>query len=181
MSDPNELATKWNVRHRFHKETSPELPQAADVLLQNLHFLPKTGQALDLAAGRGGNAKLLHEKGLHTSAWDLSDVAMQALQTAVPGVNTEVRDVIKRPPAPMSFDVIVVTRFLDRSLCTHIEQALRVHGVLFYQTFTKGLSNPDFMLHANELLQLFPTLHVQWYAESLNSREAMLVASRVDC
>jgi len=176
MSDPKELATKWNVRHRFAAEQSADAPTAAQVLQTNCQYLPQQGKALDLAAGRGGNALLLHERGLETHAWDLSTEAMQELQLRIPEAVCELRDVVANPPATNSFDVIVVSRFLDRSICSSITAALRPQGILFYQTFTQGLSNPAFMLRPNELLTLFPALHVQWYYEPLDGNEAMLVA-----
>jgi len=145
----------------------------------HLGFLPASGEGLDLAAGRGGNARLLNERQLKTHAWDLSAVAMQELATDVPSIHTSVRDIVEQPPEPNSFDVIVVSRFLDRSLCPAIEAALRQNGVLFYQTFTKGLSNHDFMLQPNELLFLFPNLRVQFYLEPIDGSEAQLVAIRL--
>jgi len=153
MSDPNELATKWNVRHRF---------------------------AAHLAAGRGGNARHLHQLGFTTTAWDLSSTAMNELNAAQPGVKTEVRDVITSPPEPLSFDIIVVSRFLDRSICAAIEAALRPAGLLFYQTFTRGLANPDYLLRPGELPTLFPTLRPLWFEEPIDGDEAMLVAQRGD-
>jgi len=178
MTDAKDLATKWNVRHRYAAEQSAKAPQAAEVLVRNTDYLPSEGIALDFAAGRGGNALLLHEKGMRTHAWDLSSEAMAELQARLPEATCEVRDVVTQPPAAESFDVIVVSRFLDRSLCPYLAAALRPKGVLFYQTFTKGLSNPEFLLQPNELLTLFPTLRVQWYCEPIAGKEAMLVASR---
>ena len=174
-----ELATKWNVRHQFSKEQNDASPEAAWVLADHVDYLPTKGDALDLAAGRGGNARLLHNRGFNTHAWDLSSVAMDELKAECPGIQAAVRDVIKQPPEAESFDVIVVSRFLDRSLCSSIEAGLRDDGVLFYQTFTQGLNNPDFLLKSNELLRLFPGLHVEVYREPVAGREAGLVARRL--
>ena len=174
-----ELATKWNVRHQYSKEKNDAAPTAADVLTNHVEYLPASGDALDLAAGRGGNARWLAERGLVTSAWDLSSVAMEELNAAYPGIQTSVRDVVEQPPEPNSFDVIVVSRFLDRRLCSFIEAALRVNGVLFYQTFTKGLSNPDFMLKPGELTELFSGLRVEVYLEAVDGNEARFVGTRI--
>ena len=174
-----ELATKWNVRHQYSKEKNSSKPTAASILSEYVEFLPASGDALDLAAGRGGNARLLAEHQLTAYAWDLSSVAMQELQADEPGIQTAVRDIVEQPPEPESFDVIVVSRFLDRGLCPAIEAALRVNGVLFYQTFIKGLSNPDFMLKPGELQGLFPSLHAQVYVEPIDGNEAGVVATRL--
>jgi tellurite methyltransferase len=148
---------------------------AARVLLENAHLLPATGKALDLACGLGGNAKLLAERGLEVDAWDLSPVAIEQLQQEVQSkkltVNAQVHDVIASPPAKASFDVIVVSFFLDRELCGKLVSALKPGGLLFYQTYCQdkvdqmGPKNPDYLLGDNELLQLFPSLKVRVYRE----------------
>jgi len=164
---------KWDARYR---DEAPAAPQPCDVLIDYLHLLPASGEALDLAAGLGGNALYLAQHGLQCTAWDISSVAMDKLaaQAVANGVSItcESRDVLAHPPAPQSFDVIVVSRFLERSLCPAISTALRPAGLLFYQTFTRekletssGPSNPDFLLGKNELLRLFPELVVRVYRE----------------
>jgi len=179
MSDPNSLKTKWNVRHQYSVDEGQSAPAAAAVLTNHLDCLPNGGVALDLAAGRGGNAALLDSMGFKTSAWDISEVAMTELKARCPGIETDVRDVCAAPPSPEQFDVITVSRFLERDLCESIANALKLKGVLFYQTFHRGLSNPDFLLKPNELLSLFSSLSVLHYSEKSDSDEAMLIAKRV--
>ena len=71
-----------------------------------------------------------------------------------------------------TFDVIVVSRFLDRRLSNAIIDALKPNGLLFYQTFTKektiptSPNNPDYLLNRNELLTLFSPLQVILYREN---------------
>lgn len=166
------MQKKWDQRHRAVTTT---VPDAALVLKQNLHLLPVSGDALDLACGRGGNALLLAQAGLTVQAWDLSPVAVEALQlqAEVNGVAIQatVRDVLELPPFPESFDVIVVSHFLQRSLMPTICEALRPCGLLFYQTFSQdkvslqGPNNPDFLLAENELLRLCAPLRLRVYRE----------------
>lgn len=164
---------KWDAIYRC----SPEGPGAApaEVLWRNAHLLPATGTALDLAAGLGGNALFLAARGLATSAWDISSAALDRLAAAAAtqgrALTTEVRDVVAHPPDRESFDVMVVSCFLDRSLAGPLVAALRPGGLLFYETFTRekarpgGPSNPDYLLAPNELLALFRGLRVVVYRE----------------
>lgn len=74
-------------------------------------------------------------------------------------------------PGPGSFDLILVSYFLERALAPAIIQALRPGGLLFFETFCvdavsdSGPSNPAFRLGRNELLALFRPLEVVFYRE----------------
>lgn len=164
---------KWN---RHYRELSSVSPSPCYALETNSHLLPAQGRALDLAAGRGGNALFLARQGLLTEAWDISGAALQQLDSLAKQqgltITIQERDVVACPPEADSFDVIVVSRFLDRPLCRDISNALRTGGLLYYQTFTRtrpdtkqGPSNPDYLLEENELLQLFSDLRLVAYRE----------------
>lgn len=163
---------KWNSRHAAAKGE----PQAAQVLWENRHLLPTSGDALDLACGLGANALLLAQMGLTVQAWDFSSIAIDTLQSRATAehlcVQATVCDVNKQPLAPASFDVIVVSYFLQRALAPALCRALRPDGLLFYQTFVtdkafqKGPTNPDFLLAKNELLTMFAPLCLRVYHEA---------------
>jgi len=165
------LREKWNGRYRA---AAGEL-QASLVLQENLHLLPETGRALDLACGLGGNSILLAEQGLNVDAWDIADVAIAALQALASRrqlpIQAAVRDVESNPPAPDTYDVIVVSYFLDRDLVPSLMQALKPGGLIYYQTFTRqrvsgrGPRREEFRLDDQELLQLFSGLQVLFYRE----------------
>lgn len=150
-------------------------PSTALVLKQNQHLLPSNGVALDLACGQGGSALFLAEKGLTVSAWDSSLVATEQLAASAKeksvSIDIQVRDVILDPPEASSLDVLVVSYFLERSLCPQLINALKPNGVLFYQTYCQdkvkqeGPRNPDFLLKDNELLSLFSQLKIRVYRE----------------
>ncbi|MBF0422614.1 MAG: class I SAM-dependent methyltransferase [Magnetococcales bacterium] len=164
-------ANLWNARY----QQILDQPRPSQVVLQNLHLIPQQGSALDLASGLGGNALLLASHGLHTRAWDLSDVAIQRLNLQASSLDlpllAEVRDVIASPPEPNSFDCIVVSRFLHRTLAQPIIDALKPGALLLYQTFTVekkpsvGPSRHDFLLGVNELLRMFAGLRLLVYRE----------------
>lgn len=181
---------KWDARYRsgLYADSQP-----AEVLRQNLDLLPSGGKALDLACGTGANALLLARAGLEVHAWDISGIALDILQNRSVSdgfhITTQLRDVIAHPPEMNSFDVIVVSRFLERGLAATIMAALNPGGRLFYQTWTQnkppqvGPSNPAYLLAPNELSGLFRGLTVLFYREGLRPTdsgygEALLVAQR---
>lgn len=184
---------KWDRRYR---ESDGREAQAARVLSENLHLLPATGRALDLACGLAANALLLAEHGLETHAWDFSPAAVEQVRARARErglrIVAEVRDVVRRPPEPASFDVIVVSRFLERALVPFLEASLKPKGLLFYQTFTKarvddtGPANELYRLAENELPRMFSSLRILVYREeglvgdirSGFRNEALLVACK---
>ena len=184
---------KWDHIYTDNDKDSGEPCRA---LLSHSHLLPPAGAALDLACGRGANALFLADRGYATRAWDISGVAIQALAERARrrglALTAAQRDVTTNPPEPASFDIIVVSRFLERTLAPAICAALRENGLLFYQTFIRenvsdfGPRNPAYRLQANELLHLFQSLHVIYYHEEGKvgntgqgfRDEAMLVAQK---
>jgi len=188
-------AAKWNQRYQ---NTITDLPSAADVLVQNQHLLPRAGHALDVACGLGGNSLFLAQQGLHVVAWDNAEQALAQLNRfaeqagLTDKITPEHRDVLKQPPGPAQFDVIVVSHFLERSLMQTLADALTPGGLIFYQTFCAdkppgiGPQNPDYLLTENELLQCFDGLIIRVYREEGQIGEmksgwrhrAMLVAEK---
>lgn len=162
---------KWDSRYR-----EADLPGApATVLIQNTHLLPHSGTALDLACGLGANSLLLAERGLQTRAWDISPVAIEKLraiaaQRRLP-IIAEVKDVMHDAIPPLQFDVVVVAHYLERSLTRPIIDALKVGGLLFYQTFTRtavsaeGPQKDEWRLADGELLAMFAPLRPLVYRE----------------
>jgi len=163
---------KWD---RIYRDREDKTSQAARVLADNLYLLPPTGKALDIACGHGANAVLLAKQGLQVHAWDISQEALNILnQTAVREkleLITEQRDITLHPPAADSYDVIIVSRFLDRTITDTLIRSLRQGGLLYYQTFIKdkqdefGPKNPAYRLDTNELLRLFAALKIIFYRE----------------
>lgn len=163
---------KWD--QRYLDATAPG--GVSFVLREFEYLLPRSGDALDIACGLGGDALFLAQRGLAVQAWDASRVAIDKLggfaREKNLSIDAQCRDVMAQPPAPNSFDVIVICHFLERALCPQIIAALKPRGLLFYQTFCtervdagRGPSNPDFLLQKNELLRLFATLDVIVYQE----------------
>jgi tellurite methyltransferase len=167
----SELQRKWEAIYRETTHSSV----ASEVLSAHRFLLPKQGRALDLACGMGGNALLLAEHGLEVEAWDISQEALtklrsQASEQRLP-ITARQCQINSETLEHASFDVIVISRFLDRTLGNAIIEALKPEGLLFYQTFTRnkldqqGPTNRDYLLNCNELLRLFSPLTLVFYQE----------------
>jgi SAM-dependent methyltransferase len=127
------------------------------------------GCALDLACGAGRNAVYLAMQGLQVTGIDrlaeALDHAHDLAQRSGVQIETRQHDVETGglPPGETA-DVVVVVRYLERSLFPAIAAAVRPGGLLVYETFTRAQAalghprNPRFMLDAGELAGAFPTL-----------------------
>jgi 2-polyprenyl-3-methyl-5-hydroxy-6-metoxy-1,4-benzoquinol methylase len=168
----DETRKKWDA---IYGTSDRAVGEPARVLAENHHLLPRHGKALEVACGRGANALFLAAQGLETWAWDISTVAIESLAAEAQRqgypLHTQTRDVMQAPPEGGSFDVIVVSHFLERGLIALLRQALRPQGLLYYQTFTRarvserGPSNAEFRLQDNELLRLCEGMRILVYRE----------------
>ena len=169
----DEIKSKWD---EIYTQLDLVSCLPVSVLTENDFLLPKAGTALDLVCGLGANAIFLANHGMAVTASDISIVAIDKLSSHITqkGLNINVcREKIDVAPIiGCSFDVIVVSRFLDRTLSDAIIGALKPDGLLFYQTFTQEKiiqgppNNPDYLLTENELLTLFSPLRVIFYREN---------------
>ncbi len=148
MHDSFELISPWLERHA--------------------HLIRPGGSVLDLACGSGRNARHLARQGWQVESVDINAEVLEALQ-GVAGIATRLADLENAawPYLTRKFDGIVVCRYLHRPLFPLIAASLARDGVLIYETFMTGQaqfgrpSNPDFLLQADELLQVFaPTLQI---------------------
>lgn len=123
-----------------------------------------------------GSLQLLAKQGLTTQAWDISSIAMQHLQQQADAhalaIKTFTREITPQSFSVNSFDVIVVSRFLDRSICNAIIDSLKIGRLLFYQTYMQlktdelESNNPRFLVAENELLALLSSLKQVYYREN---------------
>jgi SAM-dependent methyltransferase len=158
-------------------------------LTSNRPLLPASGEALDVACGRGRHALWLAERGFRTHAIDRDADAVAAVrdEAAARGLTiaAEVHDLESGAPGlPVeAFDVIVVVHYLHRPLFPHLLAALRPGGVLVYETFTTAQaqrgkpSNPAFLLEPGELVG---RVTGQWRDERADVRLDVLAAREGD-
>lgn len=164
---------KWNETYQ-NVDFSSAIP--AQVLHENAYLLPNSGNALDLACGRAGNAQFLAEQGFYVDAVDYSPVLLKGLESYVKdqclNIACQLRDIETDGLSAKKYDVIVVSYFLNRRLFPQIISTLKPDGLLFYQTWSQlsiddsGPSNPEFRLQVGELLELCSPLRPILYREN---------------
>ena len=163
---------KWEDKYAHVTLNTATKPCYA--LQEHSHLLPFYGKALDLACGLGGNARFLAKCGLKVDAWDISDNALTVLNNWASlnhlPITPLLTDLEQMLLPYQQYDVIVVSRYLNRALFQQIEQALKPNGILIYQTFLGPVQenapkNPDFYLKSGELVQSFAKLQCLVYGE----------------
>jgi SAM-dependent methyltransferase len=133
-------------------------------------------RALDLAAGRGRHTALAAQAGYRTfmvdRAYDVVRAATRALTSAGLSVLPWCADLEHSPLPASRFDLVIVTRYLQRDLCDAIAASLRPGGVLLYETFTerqrthgRGPTSPAHLLAPGELPVRFAALETLFYEE----------------
>jgi SAM-dependent methyltransferase len=171
-------AQKWE-EHYANAQLSDTV-NPCFVLKQHSNLLPFKGQALELACGLGGNARFLAQCGLKTHAWDISDNALSALIHWAGAHNLPIIPLITDLEQMLlpyqQFDVIVVSRYLDRRLFSAVQDALKPNGLLYYQTFLAPVqdhapSNPAFYIQSGEFNQAWSKLKTQVYGEGWLAHE----------
>ena len=134
-----------------------------------------TGRALDVATGEGRNALFLARRGFEVTGVDRSPTALRTARARAreEGLELELHladlEACELPAGP--FQVVVVMRYLQRSLFEPLGRALAPGGVLLYESFTRdylkyGPRNPEHLLRPGELRQAFRDLEILAYRET---------------
>jgi hypothetical protein len=181
-----EDAQRWNARYQTSPRDSFELPRP--FLIEHAHLLPRSGLALDIAMGIGGNAGFLIQHGLRVIGVDISNVAIRSAANHLPSLMPVIADLSNFFLSPDSFDVIINFLYLQRSLWTIYPNALRLGGILVFETLTMDMltvnpnTDPRYLLQPGELAQAFPALNTLVYNEGwqeTNTTHPRAVASIV--
>jgi SAM-dependent methyltransferase len=146
-------------------------------------------RALDVAMGRGRHSDSLARAGCRVFGVDLSidavrdAVRRQAAQHRV--VRAWCADLTGYPLPVERFELVLVTRYLQRDLFRSLQRTLSEGGVLLYETFTteqrqhgRGPTSPDHLLAPGELRALVNGFDVLFYEEVIAPEAVARVVAR---
>jgi tellurite methyltransferase len=148
-----------------------------------------TQRALDVAMGRGRHAMPLARAGFVTFGVDLAfDAVREAVTAATAGgvrINGWCADLTQHPLPSSRFDLVIVSRYLQRDLFSALRAACAPGGVVLYETFTTGQralgtgpKSPDHLLEPGELLRRFDGFEVLFYEEVAAPEALARIAAR---
>jgi len=135
-------------------------------------------RALDVAMGRGRHALPLARAGFRTFGVDVNLDAVRAAMAAARGEGARLdgwcADLTAHPLPRGRFDLVVVSRYLQRDLFPALRAAVAPAGAVIYETFTthqRALGRPptsaEHLLEPGELRRHFAGFDVLYYEEVL--------------
>jgi tellurite methyltransferase len=152
---------KWDLRYSKESGTFP----APDEFLVTHEEILRSGRALDVASGRGGNALFLAERDYSVDAVDISFQALHQLQAATVRRGLDIRCLaadLDCSPLPRDlYDLVIVFYFFSKPLMRSIRNALKEGGLIFYATFNERHTsvrpefNPAYLIPPDGLYPYF--------------------------
>ena len=155
--------------------------------------IPAPKRALDVAMGRGRHAVVLARAGLRVFGVDREARAVRSAVERAAAEGLAIRGWcadLERSGLPRSrFELVLVTRYLQRDLFGALRDSVVPGGVLMYETFTvhqralgRGPTSPDHLLRPGELRDRFDGCDVLFY-EEIDAPEAVarIVARKPPC
>jgi tellurite methyltransferase len=174
---PSAFIVEWSDRIGRERGLSTRLGAGADV------------RALDVAMGRGRHAVPLARAGFRTYGVDIKLDAVREAMAAARREGVRVHgwcaDLTRYPLPRARFDLIVVSRYLQRDLFEDLRACMVPGGVVIYETFTtrqralgRPPTSPDHLLEPGELRQRFETFDVLFYEEVAGPDAVARLAAR---
>ena len=137
-----------------------------------IHIKKKNKTALDLACGKGRHSIFLSKLGYTVIALDINmDNLNNFKEKNILKLCCDIENFIEWPFAKNSFDLVVVTNFLNRRIFNNIKKVIKINGYIVYETFGIGHENfgkpknKDYLLRKNELVNLTKNFQLIIYEE----------------
>jgi tellurite methyltransferase len=185
MKGKTKRGERMNSREKWDNKHEERLNQFKEPVpnerLKNLASYLKGEAAIDLASGLGGNSLFLAGMGYEVQAFDLSETAVKYVreQAGRLGLKVDVfvKDLTEFDSLPFkeaSFDLAVITYYLDRSLLAFVKGIIKEKGFFFMETYYSSPKaeihkvSSQFRLESNELLREFQPWKILYFEENEN-------------
>jgi 2-polyprenyl-3-methyl-5-hydroxy-6-metoxy-1,4-benzoquinol methylase len=165
---------RWDKQHAEARGADTPASFLRQVFETDVWQLPR-GRALDIACGRGRNSLYLAERGFEVVAMDISAVALDEARKRAElkqlRIDWRQTDLDTVQLGETVYDVVANFNYLQRSLIPQIKRAIKSGGHVVFETYLidqKELghpTNPDYLLHHNELLEHFRDFRILYYRE----------------
>ncbi len=145
--------------------------------------------ALDLACGSGRHSIYLSNMGYKVISVDLNILYLLSFsEYNIFKIQSDIETPTRWPFKKNSFDLVVVTNFLNRAIFQNIKKVIKKNGHLIYETFGEGHEkfgkpkNKSYLLRKGELLQLTQNMSVIYYEEiKVINIEKKFIKHRILC
>lgn len=167
---------KWNEKHKeqLNQIKEPKANQRLEALSSYL----TGGNALDIACGLGGNSLFLAKMNYQVQAIDISDIAINYIQEQAAIRKLEIfpqkcdlTEINKLDGSNDSFNIAVMTYYLDRDLFPIVKRIIKEHGYFFMETYFQSPQNNQnisnkYKLMPQELLNEFRDWKILYFEEN---------------
>jgi SAM-dependent methyltransferase len=165
----------------------PSLLDPSRWVIRFSHLVRARGSVLDVAAGHGRHCQWFLDGEYSVLAIDRDLSALRWLEH--PQLRKHEADLEAADGWPLgdqTFDAVVVTNYLWRSIFDDIVHAVRHDGVFIYETFAEGNERygrprrPEFLLQPGELLaRVAPCMEVVAYEHGYSEYPSARVVQRI--
>ncbi|MBP1931178.1 class I SAM-dependent methyltransferase [Ammoniphilus resinae] len=165
MSEMDRL--KWDSKYRDKLLKGIAVSEPCPRLKQLSSYLAG-GSALELACGMGENSFYLARKGYRVTAYDVSPVVIDFIRAQAKNfsITAEVMDLDHWSPDLEQYDLVVITKFLDRRLFPIIKSVIKPDGLFFMETFYHSTAMRDeYKLLPNELQERFGEWEILFFEQ----------------
>jgi tellurite methyltransferase len=170
---------QWESRYRARSADGGQAPSL--FVVEHCRQL-SPGRALDVASGDGRHALYLARHGWAVDAVDFAHAGLARLlavarRNGLPVAALQA-DLEAFPLPGEHYDLVVNTRYLQRSLFGALRIAVRPGGLIVFETFLRGYErfgqpkNPNFLLDPGELADRFRDFEILAYHEGCSETES---------
>lgn len=180
---------KWNRKHMDRLTGDESFVPNQRLVALSPYF--KGGRALDLACGLGANSLYLGEISYRVEAYDVSEVAINHIRSKAEQLQLEVEpfmcdltDLTLFDEKKSSFDLVVITYYLDRELFPVVKDLLVDDGYFFMETYyrapggSSGSVSERYKLDSQELLEVFGDFQVLFFEENEQEGRQTILARK---